>query len=550
MANVFVPADYPVEERTVGRVLERTVARFGDKVFVQSVDGEQMTYRQLDHRSNQLAHGAAALGIGWQEPVLVMLPDVMDYLTVWCGLGKRGAVEVPINLAYRKNSLLRICNDSTAKTIIIERTFLPYLEEVADNLENLECCVLYSEHSDPGTRADLSLPPKLARRCRAVPFEQLLADDETPFEPAPAFNDLVGIMFTSGTTGPSKGVMTTHAHSFAYSDSAAEIFSLEAQDRAYTCGLPLFHLGCQWAICYSAMIYGATVVLRKGYRNEYFWPDVAEHGCTVAFLLGAIANFLWQQPETPQDKDTPLRKAGMFPILPEHEAFSARFGVELSSGYGSTEEACPLIQHFGEPFPNNQCVGYPTSRFEVKIFDPDDRECESGMMGEICTRPRYPWDVMLGYWKHPEYTAQVFRNLWYHTGDAGYCDEQGRFYFVDRVTDSMRRRGENISSMEVEDEVNQHPDVFECAVFPVWDEHTEQEVMVVVTPKPGATIDPAELIAFLDKRMAYFMIPRYIDFSDAIPQTPTGKMQKYKLREKGITPTTWDRVAAGVKLSR
>ena len=548
MVNTFVPADYPLEERTVGRVLERSVERFGDKTFVETVAGERVSYREMDRLSNRFAHGVAAFGIAHQEPVLVMLPDVVDYLVVWCGLGKRGAVEVPINLAYRKGILRRICNDSTARTIIVDRDYLPWFEEIADELQALEKCVLYSE--DPDRRGDLTLPPGLARRCRSAAFEELLSDDEASFEPAPAFHDLMGIMFTSGTTGPSKGVSTTHAHSFAYSDSAAEIFALEAADRVYTCGLPLFHLGCQWAICYASMIYGSTVVLRQGYKNEYFWPDIAAHQCTVAFLLGAIANFLWQQPERPEDGDTPLRKVGMFPLLPEHEAFSKRFGVALSTGYGSTEEACPLIHHFGEPFPNNQCVGYPTSRFEVKILDEFDRECPPGVMGEICTRPKNPWDILLGYWGHPEYTARVFRNLWYHTGDAGYRDEEGRFYFVDRVTDSMRRRGENISSMEVEDEINQHPDVLECAVFPVWDEHTEQEVMTVITPKPGCRIEPADLIAYLDRRMAYFMIPRYIDFRDEIPKTPTGKTEKYKLRNEGITPTTWDRVAAGVNLSR
>ena len=298
------------------------------------------------------------------------------------------------------------------------------------------------------------------------------------------------------------------------------------------------------------MIYGATVVLRQGYRNEYFWPDVAKHNCSVAFLLGAIANFLWQQPQTPEDVKTPMKKIGMFPIIPEHEAFAERFGVELSSGYGCSELPCPMIHHFGEPFPNNQCVGYPTGKYEVKIFDENDQECPPGVMGEICTRPKSPWEMMLSYWRQPEYTAQAFRNLWFHSGDAGYRDEEGRFYFVDRLTDSMRRRGENISSMEVEDEINQHPDVMECAVFPVWDEHTEQEVMTVITPHPGQTIDPVELIEFLDKRMAYFMIPRYVEFSDDIPKTPTGKMQKYKLREQGITAATWDRVKAGVKLSR
>ena len=548
MANEFIPADIALDERTVGHILARRAEQLGDKSFVETTAGERISYREMHERSNRFAHGAADFDIEFQEPVLVMMPDTLDYLTVWCGLGKRGAVEVPINLAYRKSILRRLCNDSTARKIIIDRQCVAHLEEIEDELEQLDCVILYSE--DPALRNDNELPPKIAKRCRVARFEELLSRDTASFEPAPKYNDLVGIMYTSGTTGASKGVSTTHSHSFAYADGAGEIFYLHAEDRFYTSGLPLFHIGCQWAICYAAMIYGATVVLRQGYRNEHFWPDIAEHDCTVVFLLGAIANFLWQQPETPEDSQTPLKKVGMFPVIPEHEAFCRRFGVEISSGYGCTENPCPIIHHFGEPFPNNQCIGYPTAKYDVRILDEHDRECPPGEMGEICTRPENPWEILIGYWRQPEYTARAFRNLWYHTGDAGYRDEQGRFYFVDRLTDSMRRRGENISSMEVEDEVNQHPDVVECAVFPIWDEHTEQEVMAVITPRPGVSIEPAALIEFLDKRMAYFMIPRYIDFTDDIPKTPTGKMEKYKLRERGITETTWDRVKAGVKLSR
>ena len=548
MTKAFTPSNLPLEERTVGRILARQADRLADKNFIETTSGDCISYRDMHLRSNQFAQGAAAFGIESQEPVLVMLPDTIDYVTVWCGLAKRGAIEVPINLAYRKNILKRLCNDSTAKKIIIDCQYVERLEEIADDLEHLDCVILYAE--DQKLDSYGTLPPKLAQTYQVAGFEDLFSDISTDFEPAPQFSDLVGIMYTSGTTGASKGVSTTHSHSFCYADGAAEIFYLSEEDRFYTAGLPLFHLAGQWGVCYASMIYGATVVLRKGYRNDNFWPDIAEHSCTVVFLLGAIANFLWQQPKLPEDSETPLKKVGMFPVMTEHKQFRERFGVEISTGYGSTESPCPVIHHFDEPLPNHQCVGFPTGRYDVKILDENDQVCTTGTVGEICTRPRAPWEIMLNYWRQPEYTAKVFRNLWYHTGDAGYQDDEGRLFFVDRLTDSMRRRGENISSMEVEDEVNQHPDVLECAVFPVLAEHSEQEVMVVITPQPDVTIEPEKLIRFLDQRMAYFMIPRYIEFTAAIPKTPTGKMEKYKLRAKGITPSTWDRVAAGIKLSR
>ena len=548
MTKAFTPSNLPLEERSVGRILARQADRFADKNFIETTSGDCISYRDMHLRSNQFAQGAAAFGIESQEPVLVMLPDTIDYVTVWCGLAKRGAIEVPINLAYRKNILKRLCNDSTAKKIIIDCQYVERLEEIVNDLEHLDCVILYAE--DQKLDSYGTLPPKLAQTYQVAGFEDLFSDISTDFEPAPQFSDLVGIMYTSGTTGASKGVSTTHSHSFCYADGAAEIFYLSEEDRFYTAGLPLFHLAGQWGVCYASMIYGATVVLRKGYRNDNFWPDIAEHSCTVVFLLGAIANFLWQQPKLPEDSETPLKKVGMFPVMTEHKLFRERFGVEISTGYGSTESPCPVIHHFDEPLPNHQCVGFPTGRYDVKILDENDQVCTTGIVGEICTRPRAPWEIMLNYWRQPEYTAKVFRNLWYHTGDAGYQDDEGRLFFVDRLTDSMRRRGENISSMEVEDEVNQHPDVLECAVFPVLAEHSEQEVMVVITPQPDVTIEPEKLIRFLEQRMAYFMIPRYIEFTAAIPKTPTGKMEKYKLRAKGVTPKTWDRVAAGIKLSR
>ena len=183
-------------------------------------------------------------------------------------------------------------------------------------------------------------------------------------------------------------------------------------------------------------------------------------------------------------------------------------------------------------------------------MDEHDIEVPRGSVGEICVRPRDPWEIMVGYWRNPEATARAFRNLWYHSGDAGYMDEEGRLYFVDRVSDSLRRRGENISSMEVEDVVNQHPAVMECAVFPVWAEESEQEVMAAVVIQAGARLDPEEFTRFCNERMPYFMVPRYVDVVDEIPKTPTGKMEKYRLRERGVTGTTWDRVAAGIRLAR
>jgi crotonobetaine/carnitine-CoA ligase len=199
---------------------------------------------------------------------------------------------------------------------------------------------------------------------------------------------------------------------------------------------------------------------------------------------------------------------------------------------------------------NRTCGRIAEDRYEVRIVDEHDQELPPGVPGEAIVRTKEPWIMMAGYWGHPDWTVKAWRNLWYHTGDMLMRDEAGNFYFVDRAKDAIRRRGENISSVEVEHEINAHPDVLECAVIPIESEHTEQEVMAVVVAREGHALDPEALIRFLEPRMAYFMVPRYVDVIPAMPKTPTGKIQKFDLRDAGLTPTTWDREAAGVKLKR
>ena len=544
-----LPDEYPLEERTVGRILARASAELGDAPLVVEVGGGAISYREMDERSTRIARGLAALGIEKGDPVLFMMPDGIDLAALFCGLARRGAPEVPVNLAYRGAFLRRIVNDSLARTIVIDAGFLERLEAVAGELESLERCIVYPELPD-------ALPERIAGRFETLPFAALDGDGEVAVEDEPgvadqaSYRDLIGIMYTSGTTGASKGVMVCHAHAYRYAWNVTRNHAVGRGDRYYSAGLPLFHIAGQWGVLYGSMLRGATVILRRGYRNEYFWNDIAEHGATSVFLLGAIANFLWQQPESPHDADTPLQTVGMYPVIPEHEAFARRFGVKIASGYGSTENPGPCFHLPGTPFPNNQCVGELSEHAEVRIVDENDIEAPRGAVGEICVRPRHPWEIMIGYWRNPEATAHAFRNLWYHSGDAGYMDEEGRLYFVDRVSDSLRRRGENISSMEVEDVVNQHPAVMECAVFPVWAEESEQEVMVSIVTHPGTRLDPVEFTRYCNERMPYFMVPRYVDVVDEIPKTPTGKMEKYRLRERGVSDATWDRVAAGVRLAR
>ena len=410
----------PLEERTLARRLSASAERFPDKVAVRAAGGGEFTYAGLDKASNRLAHGLAALGVGSQEPLLVMLPDTLDFVVTWCGMAKHGAVQVPVNLAYRGRMLAHICNHSTAKTMIVDRCHLETLETIADDLQHLDHLVIYAEHPDEPDQ--LELPTKLAARCGVSRFSELFAQDGGAYAPGPSFDDLIAIMYTSGTTGASKGVMVTHAHAYRYAYNSSRLYVKGADAIVYSAGLPLFHIAGQWAISYASLIHGAIVVLRNGYKNDYFWADVREHGCTGTIMLGAIGNFLWLQPRGEDDADNPLETIAMGPVMSAPEAFCQRFGVCIASGYGSTEDPMPILLLPGESFPTHQCVGRVQAGFQAKILDTQDREVPPGELGEICIRPDNPWDILVGYWRQPEVTTAAFRNLWYHTGDGGYQD--------------------------------------------------------------------------------------------------------------------------------
>ena len=358
----------------------------------------------------------------------------------------------------------------------------------------------------------------------------------------------MAVMYTSGTTGPSKGGTVTHAHAYEYAYGVSEMLELQ-EDDVYYAPLPLFHLAGQFAVVYCSCIAGATAVLPGAFSATQFWQDVKHHGATTSFLLGAMANFLYQQEPAPDDADNSLERVLMVPLIPEVEDFKGRFDCLVSTTWGGTEMNCPTRSGF-DLVDNKSCGRVSEDRYEVRIVDEDDKELPAGVPGEALVRTKEPWIMSNGYWNHPEWTVHAWRNQWFHTGDMLMRSEEGNLYFVDRAKDAIRRRGENISSMEVENEINAHPDVVECAVVPVEATETEQEVMAVIVVKDGCEIDHEQLIRFLEPRMAYFMVPRFIDTIDALPKTPTGKIQKFELRDAGVTDTTWDREAAGVKLKR
>lgn len=537
--------NFASDERTVVHVLRRAVETCPDKTWIVS-EAASLTYGELDTLSNRIAHGYLAQGLEAGETVLFMLPDVADYVATWAACSKTGIVEVPVNTAYRGDILVHVVNDSRARTMVCDAEFLDRLDAVADRLSGLERVFVYAR---PGT--DVPDTPGLAGSCELLPFEALISNDASAHDHLPRISDLKAIMYTSGTTGPSKGVMVAQAHAFEYAAGAASGLEVGPDDVYYSAGLPLFHVAGKWGVVYAVAISGATAAFPERFSTTRFWEDVQHYGATTTFLLGAMANFLQRQPERAGDADTPLEKVLMCPLLPDLDDFARRFNTRISTAYGSTEVNAPVYMPLGTPVSDVQFVGPVRSdKFIVAVLDENDDQVPPGTLGEIAVRSKEPWITMLGYWNQPDWTVHMWRNQWLHSGDAGRYDEDGNIYFVDRIKDAIRRRGENISSMEVEGIISQHPAIAECAVFPVASEYSEQEVAVTIVLKPGEQVDMEGLIRWLEPRMPYFMVPRYVTLAPQLPKTPTGKIQKYTLREQGVSDDTWDREAAGVKVAR
>jgi crotonobetaine/carnitine-CoA ligase len=309
----------------------------------------------------------------------------------------------------------------------------------------------------------------------------------------------------------------------------------------------MFHIGGSF-ITYAMLCRGASIAMVESFRTEVFWDTVRRTGSTAVFLLGVMGTFLMKQPPGGRDREHPLRMAFLVPLAEDGLAFSRRFSVEVFTLFNMTEIATPLISEMN-PSKVGTC-GRVREGVEVRLVDENDCEVETGSVGELVLRMDVPWTLSHGYNKDPAATARAWRNGWFHTGDAFRYDADGNYEFVDRLKDAIRRRGENISSFEVEAVVNLHPDVQESAAIPVPSDHGEDEIMVVVAPKTGCTIDPVMLVEFLTPRMAHFMVPRYVRILDALPKTPTAKIQKTVLREAGRTDDAWDREAAGIILRR
>ncbi len=361
-------------------------------------------------------------------------------------------------------------------------------------------------------------------------------------------SDLVYIMYTSGTTGPSKGVM--HANRSALWNSRAwiDILGLGSSDRAYSM-FPLFHVTARSSLIGTTLFAGSSVVLRNGFSVKGFWPDVRDTGATFFAYMGAVVHLLHAADPHPDDAANDVRIAFGAAAPPEIvDDFERRFGFPLIEVYGSTELGVATSPYGATK--KRGTMGISCPHLIVEVHDENDEPVPPGVEGEIVARPAVPYGMFQGYWKRPGYTVEAWRNLWFHTGDGGRFDEDGFLVFTDRIKDSIRRRGENISSFEVERTVQTHPDVLECGAYAVPAEITEDEVMIAVVPREGHEIDAADVFRHCVAEMPRFAVPRYLRVMAELPKTPSQRIQKYKLRDEGVTEDTADRETLGIVVPR
>ena len=524
----------PAAERCVLRaLLDRLAAATPDKTFCVFEDGTEWSYARTREEAIRTATGLQALGVRQGDHVLSWLPNGVAALRVFFGANYMGAVYVPINIAYKGRLLAHVVASSDARVIVAHAALAPRLAAI--DRASLE--TLVATGGAPPAIEGLAVLPESALR----PEGRALRPLERPVAPW----DTQSIIFTSGTTGPSKAVLSSYVH--AFSNFGPDTWRFITPEDRYLISLPLFHLGGA-TIAYGMLCQHASITVIESFRTDSFWKTVRETGVTSAFLLGVMASFLAAEPPAPDDRDHPLRTVGMVPLVDDVDGFMARFGVSVYSIYNMTELCCPVMTTVPMTVPGS--CGRVRPGCELRLVDENDCEVPTGAVGQFVVRSDTPWAMNHGYYKEPEATARAWRNGWFHTGDAGRADADGNLYFIDRLKDTIRRRGENISSLEVEIEVAAHPAVREAAVIPVPSELGEDEVMAVVSLRPGRRLDPAALLAFLQPRLAHFMLPRYVRIVDALPKTPTEKVEKHRLRAEGIGAESWDREAAGIRVRR
>ena len=533
---------------TLTGLVQRQAEALGEREFMSFEHGTTLTFASLHRDSDRLARNLASFGVVPGDRVMVMLKNRIEFMLAMLAIMKLGAIFVPINTELKGSFLQHQMRNAEPRVVFLDTDLSDAFDAVEGGNENLTA-VVYVAGDVPDQR------PVVFTGLEVMTFETFseLAGVQDDVLVTPQPHDIACIMYTSGTTGPSKGVLMPHAHCYLFGHGMVRTLEMTEQDCQYVC-MPLFHAMGLLLQVLSSLITGSRVFCIERFSPARWLDDIRASGATVTNALGVIPEFIFRTPATDHDRDHKLRTVMAVPIAAEWgEAMEQRFGFKFMQGYGMTEVNLPCYTKPDDPLLPGMAGHVQDDFFEVCIVNTQtDAPLPQGEIGEIVVRPKVPFCFNQGYYRMPEVTVEAWRNLWFHSGDAGYFDDQGRLYYADRIKDRIRRRGENISSFEIEQVLNDHPDIQESAVVGIRVEGAggEDEVKAYIVTEGGRDIDNVTLLDYCAERIPRFAVPRYIEAVELVPKTATGKIQKEPLRQAGVTANTWDRESVGYKLAR
>lgn len=505
-------SDHEAASRSFCVRLQALAKKSPDRLYlIEATTGQTLTFGETWDLSRRWANRLRAAGVGRGDMVVSVLDNHVDAWPFSVGVALVGAVEVPLNIQYKEPQFAYALSDVSPVLAVLEPRFVPML---ADLFPAGKTWVLEEQVSD-------------------IANEAPLADEELVM---PAEHDLAWILYTSGTTGPSKGVMMSWGQIWRMSDGSFPPGIMTPDDVWYN-PYPLCHVSGRTAYV-KAVESEFTHVVRAGFSSSAFWNEVDRYGVTGTLLMGATLAYLMGMPPDPSDRNHPLRYAMMAPVPPSLAEVKERFGIEVTTVFNMTEISSPIVSE-GYVDTYDASCGKVREGYQCRVVDPFDNEVPNGTVGELVVRADVPWALNSGYWAKPEATVAAWRNLWFHTGDAFHRDDEGNFYFVDRLKDCIRRRGENISSMEVEGIVSAHTHVAEAAAVAIPSPYGEDDVKLVVVPQPGAEFSPQDLADYLVDRLPKYAQPTYIEFVGSIEKTASEKYRKVALRDAHDPANCW-----------
>jgi len=534
MMECRLPDGTTAQWLTLKQLLEDRAAREGDALFATFED-RTLTYRELDEEANRVANALAGLGLAKGSTLVSVLHNCPQQLVLLFATAKLGVIWAPLNAALVGRDLSYAINHTRTNVVIVGDNLWEAYEAVKSDVRNVRQEIIVGDD-----------------RAGARPFTELLKGSATPPRVTILPQDPATIVYTGGTTGLPKGVLLPNFAQLSAGYRYGEMFRPTTADRHLSV-LQLFHTGGQQMGVIGPLVSGISTTILGRFSASRFWDQVRQYGGTILDIFGAMLTMLWKQPVKQDDHENPARISwGVTGQLSEEIArgFQERFGITLLEVYALSENGGALLFHQTPEHRKPRSSGLPWGWAEVAIGDEDDALLAPREVGEILLRPRVPWSFMLEYFGDPERTVQVWRNLWLHTGDLGYLDEEGDIYFVGRQAHWLRRRGENISAHEVEATINQHRKVLEAVVVGVASELGDEEVKAFVQLRPGETMTPVEIIEWCEGKMAAFKVPRYVEFVTEFPRSVTKQeIERFKLRALGVG-NAWDREAAPASTRR